>query len=286
MVAAVLIATPSALSAGRAAAADITFAVIGPHEYELPVNYDQPFNALVQYGEVNENSRNWNSSGHTSNGSGGSLYEGLTKYVYFFDFKALPNVGFAAEVIEPEVYVSDSTPHTSGLGGTIFGFAFWTKPNKFSTFGFQSFGQAPDSTGKLAVGEAWNNLSSFLFDYQFKHFDFGGDAGIVFRGTGNFPGNVKQDRSDLFHFNGRLGFKVHPVIEPFLALDWTSTNSSHDGYTGQEIIDSAFHETAIGAGANIAFSKKAGLTLRYSRGIDGRNTSVTNATYFKLYYVF
>jgi hypothetical protein len=269
----------------QAMASDITFAVIGPHEYELPVNYE-PFNALVQYGEINDNSRVWNESGHTQAGTGGALYEGLTKYVYFFDFKAIPNVGFAGEIIEPEVNVSDSSPHVGGLGGTIFGFAVWTKFNKYSTFGFQSFGQAPDATGRLTTGQNWNNLSSFLFDYQFKYVSFTGDLGMVFRGDERINNVLAHKRSDVFHFNGRWGLKIHPIVEPFLAVDWTSASSDHDEYTGQEVADSGFRETALGGGVNIQISKTFGFAVRYSHGVDGHNTGVTNAAYIKIAYIF
>ena len=43
----------ASLVATQAQASDITFAVIGPQEYNLPVNFANPFNAFVQYGEYN-----------------------------------------------------------------------------------------------------------------------------------------------------------------------------------------------------------------------------------------
>ncbi len=273
------------LVSGSAAAADITFAVIGPHEYELPVNYE-PFNAIVQYGEINSSSKFWNEQGHIDKGAGGALYEGLTKYVYFFDFKSIPNLGIAAEVIEPEVYVSDSSPHVSGLAGTIFGFALWTKPDKNSTFGVQSFGQAPDSTGKLTIGQTWNNLSSFLFDYQFKHFDVTGDLGIVFRTTQHVDNRPAVDQGNVFHLNLRAGWKVNPIVEPFVSVDWTSANSNYDDNTGAEVPSSGTRETALGGGINVKLSEKAGFAVRYSRGVEGHNTTFTDAAYFKIYYVF
>ena len=270
----------------QARASDITFAVIGPHEYELPVNYDA-FNAVVQYGEINANNQVYNNQGHIQNNTtGGDLYEGLTKYVYFFDFKQVPNVGFAAEVIEPEVRISDVTPSEDGLAGTIFGFAGWFKPNIDSTLGFQSFGQAPDGTSNLNHGASWNNLSSILFDYQFKHFDIDGDAGIVFRFNSRYKNEFDHALSDLYHVNFRLGFKVHPIVEPFLAVDWSTANPDKNLFTGQELVDSAYQETAVGGGLNFALTKKIGFTVRYSRGVEGRNTTVTNAGYFKFYIVF
>ncbi len=269
----------------QARAGDITFAVIGPHEYELPINY-APFNAVVQYGEINSNNQAYNNQGHVQGSNGGSLYEGLTKYVYFFDFKALPNIGFAAEVIEPEVHISDVSPGVTGLGGTIFGFATWFKPNGDSTLGFQSFGQARDATGVLNHGSSWNNLSSILFDYQFKHFDLTGDAGIVFRGDSRYQNQYDHTQSDLYHVNARFGFKVHPIVEPFLAVDWTTAGTDRNLYTGQELVDSALQETTFGGGLNVQLTKKIGFAVRYSRGLQGRNTTVTNAAYFKLVFVF
>lgn len=277
-VAAVALARP-------AAASDVTFAVIGPHEYELPVNYDQ-FNAIVQYGEINSNDRVWGTQGHEQPGNGGALYEGLTKYVYFFDFKSIPGIGFAAEVIEPEVHISNVPGGITGLGGTIFGFATWFKPNSSSTLGFQSFGQAPDSTGVLTHGQAWNNLSSILYDYQWKHFDLTGDAGMVFRFDSRYKDQYAHGQSDVFHINARFGFKVHPIIEPFLAVDWTTAGDDRNLLTGQQLLDSSFQETTFGGGFNVQFTPKIGMAIHYARGLEGHNTTVTNAAYFKLAFVF
>ncbi len=52
-----LLAGASCMLIAKAASADdVTFSVIGAHEYELPTDYT-PFNALVQYGEFNDNSQ-------------------------------------------------------------------------------------------------------------------------------------------------------------------------------------------------------------------------------------
>lgn len=72
-----------------AQAANITFAVIGPHEYELPVNFD-PFNVFVQYGLQNYASQAYDNSGGLVRGSKQSLFVGLSKYVYFWTSRRFP----------------------------------------------------------------------------------------------------------------------------------------------------------------------------------------------------
>ncbi|HIE72621.1 MAG TPA: hypothetical protein EYP98_22045, partial [Planctomycetes bacterium] len=71
------------LAVASPAHAQIIFDVIGPHEYDLPVDFE-PFNVFVQYGYVQNDSKFWDSNGNKVAGSGARRTVGLSKYVHFW----------------------------------------------------------------------------------------------------------------------------------------------------------------------------------------------------------
>ena len=70
-----------------------------------------------------------------------------------------------------------------------------------------------------------------------------------------------------------------------MAFDWQTTGSANYAYGGG-VAALANQETALGAGVMADFSPVASLTLRYSRGVEGYNTGLTNAGYLKFAYVW
>ena len=276
--------TLASLAATQAKASDITFAVIGPQEYNLPVNFATPFNAFVQYGEWNNQSQVYNSSGHVTNVGEGNLYVGLSKYVRFFTIDGIPDVGFAYEVIVPLVQVQQKTAANGGIGDPLTGPAVWFKPNGNSTLGFQSFVQVP--IGETAVSNHyWANYSSMFFDYQWEHAAITGNLGAVFRSTQNISGAPDVDEGTTGHLNVRLSWKNQTIFQPFLALDWQATSVAH--YSQSNLVASpASNETALGIGVMAQFTPAASLTLRYSHDVAGLNTTLTNGAYMKFAYVW
>ena len=83
-------------------AENVTFAVIGPHEYELPVNY-KDFDAFVQYGFANPTTQTYGANGGLNKMPNQDFNVGLTKFVRFISFDSLPDIGFAPEAIIPEI---------------------------------------------------------------------------------------------------------------------------------------------------------------------------------------
>ena len=53
----------------KAHGADVTLGIIGPHEYDLPVDF-KPFNVLVQYGDGNAAGHSYNSLGQRKSNGG------------------------------------------------------------------------------------------------------------------------------------------------------------------------------------------------------------------------
>ena len=154
------------LAATPARADHITFAVIGPHEYDLPVDF-QPFNVFVQYGDNNVGNLAFNNYGGIVHGNDDNSFVGLSKYVFFWCFPNITNIGFAYEVITPEVGVTG--PGTGegvrGIGDTLTGPAMWFKPTPNSTLGVQNFLQVPVGMPRVTNGY-WADYASIFFDAQ------------------------------------------------------------------------------------------------------------------------
>ncbi len=188
-----------ALPQAPARAADITFAVIGPREYELPVNY-KDFFAFVQYGQFNSSSQYFDARGNLTGQPRQDLGVGLSKFVYFTTFDSLPGVGIALEAILPEVYLNvRGSGDQGGFGDTIWGAAVWIKPNDNSTLGFQSFLQAPIGTPNF-TNNYYANYSSVFLDIQSERFSFTSDYGGIFRGRAIDPWPAPgQSRHDVPH---------------------------------------------------------------------------------------
>lgn len=258
--------------------AQTTFDVIGPHEYDLPVDF-KPFNAFVQYGAFQDNARLFNDDGNRVRGSGSHAITGLSKYVRFWTPDSNRNIGLAWEVIVPEISVRNAEAlsggrYTSGIGDPMTGFAIWFKPKGNVTLGFQSFVQIP--TGTQGVSDTnWKNLSSFFWYWQINEkFGWTGDAGMVWQGArdnGFKPGLT-------WHSNHRFSYLATKRLEPFLALD----NEYYSGRSGQP--DSWVVDAGLGLMVH-TFSNQS-LTMRYSTSIAGNNHSVNNSFNLKYAYVW
>lgn len=267
------------------AAAQVTFDVIGPHEYDLPVGY-QPWNVFVQYVTIQDNDRAFDDGGdrvHLDRDS--TSVVGLSKWVHFFTVDSLPNVGMGFEVIQPEVSTRlDATDvsnakTSSGFGDTLIGYAIWYKPTEGSTLGLQTFLQMPIG-GDEVSDTNWKNLTSLLWYVPFGHgFGWTGDAGFVFqspRDDGVHPGTT-------VHTNNRIGYKATDLLEPFLAVDYEHTGKGSirgGGDTAES------HVLDLGAGVMFNLYKNQSLALRYSHSIEGENHGSNNSINIKYVYVF
>lgn len=269
--------------AAPACAEDITFGVIGPHEYDLPIDF-KPFNALVQYGQYNDGSHSYDARGVRGSGPNTDLLVGLTKYVHFWTFDQLPGVGFAYEYIQPEVRITGPATRASGFGDPLTGFAVWVKPSKTTTIGVQSFASVPIGAREV-TNDFWANYSSVFFDVEHPVGSIGGDVGAIFRGNRHNGRDPDIAMGNSYHANIRASLKTKTPIEPFVSFDWQKNDVSRYR-DGLGIASLAGHDVALGAGAMWTLSKKTAITARYSRSVDGRNVTGTNAAYFKFALIF
>ncbi|GBR35335.1 hypothetical protein AA3266_2123 [Gluconobacter kondonii NBRC 3266] len=265
--------------------ADIPLAIIGPHEYDLPVDF-KPFNVVVQYGDGNAAGSVYDSGGQRRAHGGSHTWSGMTKYVHFRSFDAIPHVSFAFELIQSEAYTLANGQNWGGLGTTIVGPAAWFKPNKHSTLGIQTFMETPSGTRDATAMHYWANLSSIIFDYEWKHFSFDGDLGSVVSSTKHRNGEHSYSPGNVFYTNLRFSWKATSRFEPFFSLDWQNSGGMHDNTSNLWVANSSSRETALGVGAMFYITKRLSFTPRYSHSVEGRNVPETNAYYMKIAYLF
>lgn len=273
------LAAGCALLAAEPARAQIVFDVIGPHEYDLPVNFD-PFNVFVQYGYVQNDSQRWDANGDLVNGSGAQRIVGLSKYVHFWTPDLNRNIGLAWEVIQPEISIRDrdavdpENRRRSGFGDTFTGFAAWFKPTPESTFGIQSFVQIP--WGDKSVSDNnWKNLTSLLwYTPLIWELDWTGDAGFMWQSP-NLDG-IKPGTT--FYTNNRFGWRINPWLEPFIALDYEHTDA-YDLVPESWVVDG-------GLGLMVFTYKGQSITARYSTSFKGQNHSDNNSWNLKYVYTW
>jgi opacity protein-like surface antigen len=271
-------------TSAQVTASGIPMSVIGPHEYALPVNYES-FNAVAQYAFVQTDNMAFDSTGRRVAGPGTFTAVGLTKYVRFFTFKSLPDVGFAWEVLEPEISVQGTGVSATGFGDPLTGLAVWMKPSKNSTLGVQSFLSIP--AGSDAVSDkTWGSLTTIVGDVQLGDLDIDGHTGVIFKSTRHKTGSDDENPGATFHANLRAGYRVHEYLEPFVAADYQTTGTSTNDATGKDISGSASNELTFGGGLMLHFTNPMSLTVRYDYGVDGKNTPVTNAFFFKIAYIW
>lgn len=269
----------SMLSTAEPARAQTVFDVIGPHEYDLPVNFD-PFNVFVQYAYVQNDSQRWDANGDLVSGPGTQRIVGLSKYVHFWTPDFNRNIGLAWEVIQPEISIRDrdatdpADRRRSGFGDTYTGFAAWFKPTSKSTLGIQSFLQIPWGDKGVSDGN-WKNLTSLLwYTPLIWELDWTGDAGFMWQSPnldGITPGTT-------FHTNNRFGWRINPWLEPFLALDYEHTDA-YDIVPESWVVDG-------GLGLMVFTYKGQSITARYSTSLKGQNHSDNNSWNLKYVYTW
>lgn len=265
-------------------ASGVPLSVIGPHEYALPINFES-FNAVAQYAFVQTDNMAFDNNGKKINGPDTTTTVGFTKYVRFFTIKSLPDVGIAWEFLLPEISVQKTGLSVSGLGDPLTGFAVWMKPGKSSTAGVQSFLSIPVGADSVS-DKTWGSLTTLFGDLQLGSLNLDGQVGYIYKTDRHQTGASDVSPGSTFHANVRTGYRLHELLEPFVALDYQTTKASKDSATGTTVANSASNELTGGGGLLVHFSDLISLTMRYDYGIDGKNTPVTNAFNFKFAYIW
>lgn len=248
---------------------------IAPHEYALPTDF-KPFNIFAQYAFLQQNDTVYDANGNKAQGPGSELLVGLSKYVRLWTPESNKNIGLAWEVIVPEIGIRDKNTSfsTGGFGDPITGFAIWTKPSSQWVLGADMFVSVPVGDEAVGGGDRWDLLGSIFWDAQYGKFNYTGNLGYHFNGSsarGTAPG-------DYYHLNNRFGYRVSDLIEPYVGIDYQTT----DGVAGAP--DS--NETALAAGMMFHMYDHASIALHYQKGIDGESVAQSDSLNLRFVYVF
>lgn len=264
-----------------AQAAGIPSAIIGPHEYDLPLHF-APINEFVEYGYWNNDNAAYDAGGSRIAGPGTDTYVGLAKYAHLFTLTSLPSVGWEVEVLVPQIRIEGPQFAESGLGDPLAGAVLWWKPTATSTLGFDSFIEVPFGASEV-TNNYWANISSFLFDDNFGAWNFDGDVGVVWPGPRHQTGAPNQRVGNTVFTNLRLAYRATTALEPFVGLDYQHTGATQNA-AGAKLAATESNEAAAGLGLMWHIAINTSFTANYDRGLSGRNTIRTNALYVRYIY--
>jgi len=266
---------------GKAHAGIIPYSVIGPHEFQLPVGDDIPKNGLpilLSYNTYREEGKAWDGESGTR-----SLFANINKFAYVFKFDAAPKVGFLWEGLAG--FASATGKDNRSVTGMIdpqTGLLAWIKPTKNWVTGLEYWMYLPVGDNELS-GHSWNHSFAFVNNYVLGNFTFDGDVGYKIMGDYKNAG-VHTEQGDVFFANLVFTYKLMKNIEPFVKYDYQDSGSGKDMATG--VNTSGNSEMAWGVGNHFSLTDKLSADLWYEQGFTGRNTTKTNAGYFKVCYVF
>ncbi|MGH8447515.1 MAG: transporter [Solimonas sp.] len=260
--------------------AGTTFDVIGPREYELPVDF-KPFNVFVQYATYQNTERRYDNDGQRGEGSGVESITGLSKYVRFWTPDFNRRIGLAWEVIVPEVSLRDRSAakagdrQHSGIGDPMTGFALWYKPGAGSTLGLQSFVQMPVGSDEVSDTN-WKNLTSLFWDLRLPaKLGWTADAGFVYQSR-RTSDRVQPGMS--WHTNQRFAWQASALLEPFIAID-AEYSDGRDGQPDGWVVDA-------GSGLMFHTFDNQSISVRYATSLGGKNHDVNNSANLKYAYVW
>ncbi|WP_280289063.1 transporter [Pseudomonas sp. BN417] len=276
----------------QAQASGIPFAGNRPQSFQFSSDFTEPYNSFGQYVQWNDDSKRFDDDGDKVKGSGTDTYVGLSSLLHYWKVDGLPKNGFIASITVPEVAVRGNGVRVSGLGDPLVGGLVWYNPTPLRTLGAQAYVQVPVGADSVS-SDTWSFWPSLFYNEWFGKVNVDLLVGGILRGDGPHdtePGNT-------FHANLRLGYNVldRPTYQmtPFLSYDHQKTWGSDDRW-GRIIPDSESDETALGAG--VLFQLKPGIqslyaqkmwdqvSLHYSKGVEGRNTSVTDGLFLQLWH--
>lgn len=258
--------------------AQVTFDVIGPHEYDLPVGMKKPVDIFVQYFETQNTDKMYNNAGDKVSVPKTNLTIGLTKYVRLFSLESHPEIGLAWETIIPEIGVRSDAAGTSagGMGDPLIGPVIWYKPTPNSTLGALALATVPIGDSAVGGGDQWtyHPLTTF-WHVNIDKFAYTGQIGFQ---TFGHSSRLGGKQGDIIYTNHRLAYRATDWFEPLVSLDYEEQKSSAFNLSG--------NETTIGIGAMFHYFGNQSLTLNYSKGVDGKNHSVNDSFHAKYVLAF
>lgn len=274
-------------------ASGIPFAGNRPESFEFSTDFKEPYDSFGQYLQWNRDDRRFDAAGNKRPGPGGDTVVGLSSRLHYFKIEALPSWGWVASITVPEVRAQGREFSASGIGDPLIGGLAFTNPAPGTTAGVQLYVQAPIGSSRVTT-DTWSLWPSVFYNQWIGRLNVDLLAGGILRGTTRKSGVPDVDPGNTVHGNLRIGYSLSPKSElfaiPFLSLDYQRTSTASQRATASTVADSDSRETALGAG--VLFQLKPGstaiwrdqktydqLSLHYSKGVRGKNTTVTNGLF-------
>ena len=265
-----------------ALAANPTFSIIGPAEWDMPIVPSA--NIFLQSGVIQDNNRVYNANGDTAKIPQSHIYEGISRFAHLFSYESLPKVGFAWEVLLPEVRIEGSHMGISGMGDPMFDIAAYVRPSPNWLVGFQNIVSIPVG-GSQVTNNRWVDYPSIISDVTFGKFGLDTTLGVGLPSTRHKSGEPDQTDGTMYMAEAALRYQALPWLAPFIQYNYQYNNSGHIHDANHTYIPSS-RENVLGGGAKINFTPGRWLSIWYNKGISGRNTVQTNAIYLRFVNVF
>ncbi len=268
-------------AAGKAHAGIIPYSVIAPHEYQLPVGAEIPkdgINLLLSYNTFRDEGKAWDGQSGAR-----SLFANINKFVHIFNIDGLQNCGFLWEAVLGfgSLQLKNNFSETGMIDGQT-GLVAWHKPTKYWTNVLEYWLYLPIGSDNLS-GHSWNHSLAYMTNFHYGNFTFDGDVGYKFMGDYR-DGGVHQEQGNVFFANLVFAYKLMNQIEPFVKLDFQSTETGKDKASGVKLPGQ--EELAWGVGNQFKISDRLNLAVWYEAGLTGRNTTKTNAGYCRFIWSF
>lgn len=272
------------LTAGRMAlAANPTFAIVGPAEWNLPIVPSA--NVFIQTAVAPQiNNRAYGANGDTKHIPVSHTFIGITRFAHLFSFKATPHVGYFWEVLLPEVRVQGTGTGVSGMGDPLLDLAVYTRPTKSFLVGFQNILSIPIGNSNL-TNNYWEEYPTFITDKTFGKFGLDATLGAGIPSTRHANGEPDQNVGNMYFAEMSARYQVRPWLAPFVTFNYQINEPGRIHDINNTYVPGS-HEDVAGAGVKInLFSQNDWLDIWYNRGFSGRNTVQTNAIYMRWVFI-
>ncbi|MGE8065298.1 transporter [Pseudomonas sp. NPDC089569] len=275
-------------------ASGIPYASNRPQSFQFSSDFTEPYNSVGQEFEYNDDSKRFDDHGNKVTGSKTDTYVGLTSLLHYWKVDGLPNTGFIASITLPEIAVRGNGTRVSGFGDPLVGGLVWYNPTPLRTIGMQAYVQLPTGADSVS-SDTYALWPSLFYNEWLGKVNIDLLVGAIIRGEG--PHHT--DPGDTGHANLRLGYNIvdRPTyqVTPFVSADYQKTFSTKDR-DNNDIAFTDSNETALGAG--VLFQLKPGVqqvfnqkmwdqvSIHYSKGVEGRNTTVTDGLFVQFWHYF
>jgi hypothetical protein len=271
----------SAAFASSAGAGEIPFAGNRPQSYQF---YPTPsYNTFGQFIQFYNDSTAFKPDGNTLDGAATHTFVGLSTILHREQSAGLNWIAFATI---PEVNVQGRSFAFRGIGDPLAGGGLFINPTPSSTLGLLGLVQIPIGNSEVSYA-LWSFWPSVFGDAWFGPVNVDAQVGGILRTTTHRNGQADMDPGPTLHANLRVGYSLfalswtdpwYPI--PFAALDYQTTGTTSNHATGVDVANTDSNELALGGG--MLFQLKLAkfydqFEVHYSRGVSGKNTSVTNA---------